>query len=169
MVDLHPELRDIESNPLFMQVVPPSDMSLLITLEARIGSLSGILNVLYPYVLLEPILSLLSAQTLYAVGTRSASAESRERTRRVLNDVMLPLTLELGEADLTLRELLGLERGDVVVLNKCKNDELSLKVEGLEKFRCRPGLVGKQRGARITGVLGESEIPPRPRALAQEQ
>ncbi len=75
MIDLNPELQDIESNPLFVQIVPPNDMILLITMEARIGNFSGIINIVYPYVVLEPILSLLSAQTLYAVGSRGATEE----------------------------------------------------------------------------------------------
>lgn len=159
MIDLDPELHDLESNPLFLQIVPPSDMTLLITLEARIGEFSGIINILYPYVLLEPILSLLSAQTLYAIGTRGSSEESREKTRRLLNNVQLPVSVELGVADVTLRDILSLESGDLVVLNKRTADELSVKVRGIEKFLARPGVVGKHRAAQVTQIVAEQEAP----------
>jgi flagellar motor switch protein FliM len=160
MIDLNPELIEIESNPLFVQIVPPSDMILLITMEAHIGSLSGIFNIVYPYVLLEPILSLLSAQTLYAVGQRGATEETRERTRRVLNRVEMQVTVELGIANCSMRELLELEPGDIIVLNTRTADDLLVKVgteEKLVKFRAAPGLLGKHRAAQITSVEIETE------------
>jgi flagellar motor switch protein FliM len=159
MIDLRPELKGIESNPLFVQIVPPSDMILLITLEARIGDFSGIINIIYPYVLLEPILSLLSAQTLYAVGTRAPSEETRERTRRVLNKVDLPVRVELGTADCTMRELLGLEVNDIIVLDTRTNEDLKVRVGEVIKFLCTPGQVGKQRAAQITEAVADSDNP----------
>jgi len=159
MIDLRPELKGIESNPLFVQIVPPSDMILLITLEARIGDFSGIINIIYPYVLLEPILSLLSAQTLYAVGTRAPSEETRERTRRVLNKVELPVRVELGTADCTMRELLSLEVNDIIVLDTKVNEDLKVRVGEVVKFLCTPGQIGKQRAAQITEAALDSDNP----------
>jgi len=159
MIDLRPELKGIESNPLFVQIVPPSDMILLITLEARSGDFSGIINIIYPYVLREPILSLLSAQTLYAVGTRAPSEETRERTRRVLNKVELPVRVELGTADCTMRELLSLEVNDIIVLDTKVNEDLKVRVGEVVKFLCTPGQIGKQRAAQITEAALDSDNP----------
>jgi flagellar motor switch protein FliM len=157
MIDLTPELEDIESNPLFVQIVPPSDMILLITMEARIGDFSGIVNLIYPYVLLEPILSMLSAQTLYAVGTKSPTQESRERVRRILTTIDVPLRVELGSSRCTMRELLELEVDDIIVLDKKTDEDLDVKVGDITKFRCMPGLVGKDRAAQITEVLKDDD------------
>lgn len=157
MIDLAPELGDIESNPLFVQIVPPSDMILLITLEAKIGDFSGIVNMVYPYMLLEPILSLLSAQTLYSVGTRAPTEEVRERTRRVLRSVEVPVRVELGRALCTVRELLELEQNDILVLNTKTGANLDVRVGGVVKFRAAPGLQGSQRAAQVTEVEAEDE------------
>ena len=160
MIDLNPDLLDIESNPLFVQIVPPSDMILLITMEARIGNISGIMNLVYPYVLLEPILSLLSAQTLYAVGQRGATEESRERTTQILDKVEVPVVVELGTAHCFMREILELEAGDLIMLGTKTYQDLRVMVGKIEKFRCTPGLVGKQRAAQVTEVIADSEMAP---------
>jgi flagellar motor switch protein FliM len=160
MIDLHPELLKIEANPLFVQVVPPSDMVLLISLELRIGSLSGLLNVVYPYILLEPILGLLSAETLYAVGVRGASEEVKQRTRGILGNVNVPVNVELGRTEVTIAELLALEPGDIIRLHRRTDEDLEVHVGGIGKFRCTPGLVGKNMGARITEVELNSEVEP---------
>jgi flagellar motor switch protein FliM len=139
-------------------------MILLIAMEARIGNFSGIINVIYPYVVLEPILSLLSAQTLYAIGSHGATEETRDRTRRVLNRVELPVSVELGVANCTFRELLELEVNDILVLNTKTVDDLVVRVNGIDKYRCVPGLLGKHRGAQITEVVADREWLGTPRS-----
>ena len=157
LIDVSPDLETIESNPLFVQIVPPSDMILLITLETRIGDFSGIMNVIYPYVLLEPILSLLSSETLYSVGRSAPTDETRERTRRVLSRVELPVRVELGTANCTFRELMELENEDIIMLGTRTTDHLDVRIGELVKFRCIPGLSGSKRAAQITDVVFEGD------------
>ncbi|MEZ5339239.1 MAG: flagellar motor switch protein FliM [bacterium] len=158
MIDLKPELIDLESNPLFVQIVPPADMILLITLECRIGEMSGIMNIVYPYVVLEPILSLLSDRVLYAVGTRGASKESRSKTTQILQNVSLKVSVELGSVKLTLRDLLALEADDLVILDTNTQEDLTVKVAGIHKFNCIPGLDGKHYAAQVTEVVTDSDL-----------
>ena len=51
----------IESNPQFAQIVSPTEMVILISIEARIGQADGIISYCLPYLALEPILDKLSA------------------------------------------------------------------------------------------------------------
>lgn len=157
MLDLRPELQGIESNPLFVHVVPPSDMVLLIALEARIGDFSGMVNVVYPYKLLEPILSLLSVQPPYPAGARGPDSATRESTKRVLEKVELPLRVELGTAACTMRELLGLKVHDLIVLDTKVDEELKVRVGDIVKFRCRPGQSGTHWAAQVTDVIPDND------------
>ena len=158
MIDLKPELIDLESNPLFVQIVPPADMILLITMECHIGDINGILNIVYPYVVLEPILTLLSDKVLYAVGTRGASKESRAKTTSLLQRVMLRVAVELGGVQLSLRDLLALEVDDLVILNTKCDDDLRVKVGNIHKFNCSPGLSGKHLAAQITESIADADL-----------
>ncbi|MCB1221296.1 MAG: flagellar motor switch protein FliM [Planctomycetales bacterium] len=158
MIDLKPELIDLESNPLFVQIVPPADMILLITLECRIGEMSGIMNIVYPYVVLEPILSLLSDRVLYAVGTRGASKESRNKTTQLLQNVGLKVSVELGTVKLSLRDLLALEPDDLVVLETTTEQDLVVKVGNIHKFNCIPGLDGKHYAAQVTESVSDADL-----------
>jgi flagellar motor switch protein FliM len=158
MIDLKPELVSLESNPLFVQIVPPADMILLITMECRIGDISGILNIVYPYVVLEPILSLLSDKVLYAVGSRGASKESRAKTSQLLQRVALRVSVELGNVSLNLRDLLALEKDDLVILNTKADQDLTVKVGNIHKFNCIPGLNGKHFAAQITESIADADL-----------
>ena len=56
----NPKLEIIESNPQFTQIVPPSDMVVIVTLKITIGSVEGFMNICIPYLVLEPIMSKLT-------------------------------------------------------------------------------------------------------------
>jgi flagellar motor switch protein FliM len=65
VLDLRPHLGQIETNPQFAQVVPPTEMIVLVTLEARIGDVVGMINFCIPWVTIEPIIPKLSARYFY--------------------------------------------------------------------------------------------------------
>jgi len=56
VLDIHPGLLQIETNPQFVQLVPPTDMVLLVTLETNIGDVAGMINICIPYTTIKPIL-----------------------------------------------------------------------------------------------------------------
>ena len=70
VIDLDPEYQGMETNPMFTQVIPPTEMVILVTLDVKIAEVSGLMNVCYPYVLLEPVLSRLSSQYWFASSKR---------------------------------------------------------------------------------------------------
>jgi len=77
----------------------------------------------------------------------------------VLNKVELPVRVELGTAACTMRELMGLEVEDIIVLDTKVSEDLKVRVGNIVKFHCTPGQLGKQRAAQITDVLAEDEEP----------
>jgi flagellar motor switch protein FliM len=62
VIELSPELANLETNPQFAQIVPPDDMVVLITLQAKIGCVEGMINIAIPYITIEPVIERLSAQ-----------------------------------------------------------------------------------------------------------
>lgn len=73
--------------------------------------------------------------------------------RRALGAVQLELAAMLGSGRITVRELLSLGRGDVVVLSKRVGDPLVLRVGGRPRFTGTVGTVGGRYGFRIAERL----------------
>ncbi|HYE79990.1 MAG TPA: flagellar motor switch protein FliM, partial [bacterium] len=67
IVPVNPRLEGLECNPQFVQIVPPGDMVLFISISMRIGDVRDILVFCFPFLLLEPILSKLNTQQFFAV------------------------------------------------------------------------------------------------------
>jgi len=152
VIDLRPRLGNIETNPQFAQIVPPNDMVVLITLETKVGDVEGMTNLCIPYISIEPIISKLSAQYMYSSIRKGATDENFSIIQKRLEMVNLPIVAEIGEATIKVQEVLSLTVGDVIKLPQTKiGSEMTVKIGGRKKYRCRPGLVSN----RVAVKLGE--------------
>jgi len=158
VIDLRPRLGNIETNPQFAQIVPPNDMVVLITLETKVGEVEGMTNLCIPYITIEPIISKLSAQYWYSSIRKGTTDENLAIIQGRLENVELLVVAEIGEVPITMQEVLNLSVGDVIKLPDTKiNSDMTLKVGGRKKYKCRPGLIG----SRVAVQIGESilDIP----------
>jgi len=156
VIDLRPRLGNIETNPQFAQIVPPNDMVVLITLETKVGEVEGMMNFCIPYITIEPIISKLSAQYWYSSIRKGTTTENMETIRKRLEQVELPVIVELGSIPITVKEVLSLKKGDVINLMNTKiNSNMNVKITDKVKFKARPGIVGNKKAVQITQIVEE--------------
>ncbi len=156
VIDLRPRLGNIETNPQFAQIVPPSDMVVLITLETKVGDVEGMTNFCIPYLTIEPIITKLSAQYWYSSIRKGGTTENLAILKKRLDTVMVNLIAELGSLDISVKDVLGLQRGDIIKLERTKVDaDMVLKIGNKKKFHTRPGIVGSYMAVQITGKVEE--------------
>ncbi len=153
VIDLRPRLGNIEVNPQFTQLVPPTDMVVLITFDTKIGDIEGMMNFCVPYVTIESIMSKLSAQYWYSGIKKVITKENLDLIKDTLSKVYLDLSVELGKTTLTLRDVENLRVGSVIRLDRKIKDSMVIKVENREKFYCRPGKYGEKLAVQITGII----------------
>ena len=139
VIDLRPRLGNIETNPQFAQIVPPSEMVVLVTLETKIGDVEGMINLCIPYITIEPIISKLSAQYMYASVRSGGTTESLNILRSRISNVNVNLIAEIGSLDIKVKDVVNLKAGDFVRLPGVRYDgEIILKIgkgKGLSSAR----------------------------------
>lgn len=91
-----------------------------------------------------------------AVEERADVAAETSGTLDLLLDVPLRVTVELGGAQLTIRELLQLGHGSVIELNKPGGDPLDVFVNGKPIARGEAVIVNDKFGVRLTEVVSQS-------------
>ncbi|MCL5045844.1 MAG: flagellar motor switch protein FliM, partial [Actinobacteria bacterium] len=116
IAEFKPQVEGIEANPLFTQVVPPNEIVVSVSLDTRIGDNQGTMTLCLPYMVIEPVLPKLSAHNWFASSQRDAPTMSQGLQKR-LAEARIPLTAYLGQARIKVRDLLALQRGDVIPLN----------------------------------------------------
>jgi flagellar motor switch protein FliM len=114
IMDLQPRLGQIDTNPQFAQIVPPTEMVVLVELEAKVGDVEGIINICIPYSTIEPIIGKLSIwhkegqnNTLLRFST-NLELISRE-------DVPVRLTAEVLRRDYPIKEILNWDIGTIIL------------------------------------------------------
>lgn len=155
LVPLQPKLERLEVNPQFVQLLPPQDMVIVIALRIRILGIEGRVNICLPYLALEPIASKLSAHYLFGSGETVEAGENVEQIRRRVEKMDVSVSVSLGEASVTVSELLELAVGDVIRLSSRTEQPLPVRVGDKTKFLARPGRVGSRMAVEITKVFAE--------------
>ncbi len=158
MVELEPELIRLEANPLFVQLVPPNDMVLVIAMETRLQAFSGLINLVYPYVLLEPILDKLTAQTLYSSQSPGTSPEVKQLIAESVRRAPVEVSVRVGRCELSFGDIMQLEEGDVIRLDSQMDDDLDIFVGGRLKFKGRPGIYRGRMACHITRLVKDEEL-----------
>jgi len=157
VIDLRPRLGQIETNPQFAQIVPPTEMVVLVTLETKVGEVEGMMNFCIPYLTIEPIISKLSAQYWYSSVRRGTTTENLNILRDRLSTIEVTIVAEIGSIDLKVRDVLALRKGDVIRLYSVRvGDPMVLRIGTRKKFLCRPGVVGNKIAIQVTKKLEET-------------
>lgn len=156
VIDLRPRLGQIETNPQFAQIVPPTEMVVLVTLETKVGEEEGMINFCIPYLTIEPIISKLSSQFWFSSVRRSSTTQYLGTLKEKISTVDMDVVAEIGSINLPIRDVLGLRIGDVVKLSNTKvGDQLTLNIGDKKKYFCQPGVVGKKMAVQVTGKLAD--------------
>jgi len=158
VIDLRPRLGQIETNPQFAQIVPPSEMVVLVTLETKVGEEEGMMNFCIPYITIEPIISKLSSQFWFSSVRRSSTTQYMGVLKDKLSTVDMDVVAEIGSINLPVRDVLNLRVGDVVRLTNVRvGDPFSLSVGNKKKFLCQAGVIGKKVAVQVLKKLADIE------------
>jgi flagellar motor switch protein FliM len=156
VIELRARLGQIETNPQFAQIVPPTEMVVLVTLETKVKDVEGMMNLCIPYLTIEPIIGKLSAQYWYSGIRRGFTTENLMTLRDKLSQINVDIVAEIGSMDVSVKDVVNLKPGDIIRLpNTRKTDPLILRIGNRPKFECRPGLVGRKVSVQITRKLEE--------------
>lgn len=155
IVEIQPQLIDMETNSQFTQIVAPNEMVVVVTMEVKIGDLKGMINICLPYIVMKPILDKLNNLLLFSSEGKVISPEEKEMIRKKIEWAKVPMKVFMGRTHITVQDLLHLERGDVIPLNQGIKDPLSIYVGEFMKFRGMPGLSDNKMAVQITEVINK--------------
>lgn len=149
VIELKVSYQRAEVNPQFVQIVPPTDIVVVINFEVEVEYTTGILSICIPYAMLEPVREKLHA------GFQSEQMEVdrtwMNRFRKGLMQAKVDLVVELGSAEINGSDVVQLKKGDVIPLEQYAREPLTIYVEGIRKFT---GCAGVFRGNRAIQVVG---------------
>ena len=151
-------LESFESNPDVVQIAPPGETVITISLEIKIQDTSSLMNICYPYLTLEDIISKLNVQHFVSMTKKEVSDEETEMINDRMKLTALPLVTYLGRTDITIKDLINMKSGDVLRLDRRIDDLLEIEIGGSKKFLGRPGISGKRKSVKIIRPVTSEDV-----------
>jgi flagellar motor switch protein FliM len=151
VLDLDFKFEQRQRNVEMQNTMLPGEKILCLGFEARLAETSGTLAMVFPAVIANALLRRLSIQGSYSerIPSRDTSRRMRERMVdcRFLVDLSLPLST------VSIRELVDLEAGQVLMLPQRAREPVYVNVAGKPMFRAQAVRHGSHRGAKIEGRI----------------
>ncbi len=157
VVEINPVLDRIETNPQFAQIIAPSDMIEIITLNIKIGEVEGMMNVCLPYFTLEDIMDNLNTKFWYSTIHEASDEDYEEHLESLVKRVSVPIRALLGTSSISVNDFMNLQLGDIIRLDSEINGDLTVYVGNIKKFTAVPGSSKEKYAVQVTSVLEEEE------------
>ncbi|WP_047984874.1 flagellar motor switch protein FliM [Ornithinibacillus californiensis] len=155
LIDIEPELEDMEINPQFLQLVSPNETVVVVSLNTAIGEVSGMINICIPHIVLEPIISRLSVQYWMQNTTKKRDPEAADKLAKNLEKVHMDAKAILGETTMSIQQFLDLNNNDVIALNQTIDEPLILKINEEPKFHVQPGKFKNKLSVQVLEEIKE--------------
>jgi len=157
VVDLHPRLERIETNSQFAQIISPSEMIAIVTLNIKIGDVEGLMNICLPFITLDPVMDKLNTKFWYSSQKEKTGESYSDAVEALINHAKIPIKAVLGNSTITVADFSQLQVGDIVRLNTKVDEELDVFVGDIKKFSALPGASGKDYAVRVTQIIREEQ------------
>jgi flagellar motor switch protein FliM len=158
VVPLRPTMQEPVLSPELAQFATMAEATVMLVLEVALFKTTGTISMCIPYQVLQPVLESLTSQVWMGGGAAPKAAESdgRQMGERI-GQVTLPITVELGDTELTVQSLLELQPGQVLRLNTSANGPLPIRVDDRVKFVGQAGLSGKNLAVQIVRAVDQED------------
>ncbi|GHV95995.1 hypothetical protein AGMMS50293_23150 [Spirochaetia bacterium] len=151
ITDISPKLLNIETNPQFVHAAPPYEMTVVITLAAKINDVEGMINICFPYPALKPILKNLNTKTQYGINKAEGSPPETN-----LDKVKIPITVKLGDKMLSLENAKNIVEGTIIELDKLTVEPLDVYAGDVLIGKGEAVVIDEKFGIRIVEVYSEN-------------
>ena len=157
VVDINPVMERIETNAQFAQVIAPSDMIAIVTMNVKIGDVEGHMNICLPFFTLEDVMDKLNTKYWFSTMQKNDSQNYGEHIETLIRRIDIPVKAVLGKSQISVNDFINLQPGDIIRLGTGVSSEMDVYVGNIRKFTALPGSSQDKYAVRITSVIREGE------------
>lgn len=155
VIEIHPRLERIETNCQFAQIISPSEMIAIITINIAIGNVEGLMNICLPFMTLEDIMDKLNTKYWFSTMQNKDEESYDEFIESAITRAQIPMKALLGKSSISVMDFINLQIGDIIKLNSHVDDELDVYVGNIVKFKALPGSGADNYAVKVTEIIRE--------------
>lgn len=136
-----------ETEPQLMQILAPNEAIVAVSIEIRIGEVSGMMNIGIPSIIIKMLSHKFAEQ--WTIRKTESTEEDIQRIYERVRNSKVEMDTRLRGPNLKLSDLLKLKTGDVLTFDYPATKPLSVELNGKLKHRCHIVVSNKKRSAKI--------------------
>jgi len=160
LLTLSLKIEALDSNPQFIpRIIPLDQIVAFVSCELKVGDMAGVMNFCLPYLVLQSIGPQLSdfQWSPTVVAGRGVTEEDIAQLARNVERAPVDVTVELGRTIVSLRDLIALQPGDLVLFDKLVSEPLAVTVNEREKFKVFAGINRDKLAVRVSQIVENEE------------
>lgn len=157
VLDVRPRLERIETNSQYAQIISPSEMIAIVTINVKIGDVEGLMNICLPYITVEDVIDKLNTKYWYANMQQYDETDYADAIEILIRKAQIPVKAVLGNSTISVSDFSMIQVGDIIRLDRKAEEELDVYVGNIKKFAALPGASGDNYAVRVTEVIREEQ------------
>lgn len=148
----------IETNPQFVQqVAPQMEICVKVSMNLKISNSksSNIINIILPFLMLEPLLPKLTSSSVWLskIPKKSNTDEVQKKIEGNLHNAEVDFKVEIGKTKLTLEDIESIEVGDIIPLESRIDEPLTCFVENKRIAKATAGIYKSKKAVMIEELI----------------
>jgi len=144
-------IKDKGTKAQMFQIISPGETVIAVHLELAIGDSTGMMNLCIPSRILKQLRKNFDLQ--WNVRRQRTGRNEEKRIMDIMKQIPIPLSGEIMNSKLTIKDLLKVSVGDVIELEKRIEDPAYLCADGIPKYAGKIAQVGGKRVFEISRDL----------------
>jgi flagellar motor switch protein FliM len=132
-----------ETEPQLLQILAPNEAVVAVSMEIRIGEVSGMMNLGIPSIIIKMLRQKFDQQ--WSVRKSESNEDERLRMLKLIHPAAIKMDARLTGPTLSVEGLLDLKPGDLLAFDHALNRPLDLVLNGKHKFSGRVASNGRKR------------------------
>lgn len=154
-MDVAAEFTGMETNAHLIQMSAPEDVIIIVEMDVAVKELKTKFHLAMPASNIEELTSKFGYK--FALNSRRKDEDKGHERQRILEQNVLESEIELRailhQFELDTQDVLKLQAGDVIPLNKSIDSDIEIMVEGVAGFRAKPGHTKLRKAVQIEKIL----------------
>jgi flagellar motor switch protein FliM len=149
------KIESYETDPQLLQILAPNEAVVAVSLEVRVGELSGMMNIGIPSIIVKMLRHKFDQQ--WSVRKSDSTEQEQARILRLVKAGMLEVHARLDGPKLKVEDLLDLQVDDVLAFDTPIESSQQLTVNGRLKYQGQIVTNGRNRAFEIHHLHGHGQ------------
>jgi len=152
-LEVTPDFVSLENNPNYLTGLAEGTAMIIMKFMVKLDTVEGMVELCFPQAAFGPVRDIFDPVTGVEMRTNNEKKDDRKRILDMIQGTGTEMTVQLGELNSTLQDVMNMALGDILHLPQSKDAPLLVKIEGQESWLGEAGRIGQNRAVKLIQQL----------------